>query len=82
LTYVRRCPPCRGFTPILAEFYEQLKGEDGHDDALEIIFASSDENLTSFNEYYQKMPWTAMPFEHRGLKNTLSQVRPHIFVID
>jgi thiol-disulfide isomerase/thioredoxin len=69
-----RCPPCRGFTPILAEFYEQLKGEDGHEDALEIIFVSSDENLPSFNDYYKKMPWTAMQFEQRGLKNSLSQV--------
>lgn len=51
-----------------------MKGEEGHDDALEIIFVSSDENHTTFNEYYKKMPWTAMPFEQRGLKNYLSQV--------
>lgn len=59
---------------MLAEFYEQLKGEDGHDDALEIVFVSSDENHTTFNDYYKKMPWTAMQFEQRGLKNYLSKV--------
>merc|ERR1712141_459329 len=31
------CPPCRGFTPILKDFYEEV-----HDKGVEIIFVSSD----------------------------------------
>ncbi|KAJ1418072.1 thioredoxin-like protein, partial [Ochromonadaceae sp. CCMP2298] len=63
------CPPCRGFTPVLAEFYEQLKEEDA--DALEIVFASSDQDDASFGTYFGSMPWTAMPFGSAG-KDALS----------
>ncbi len=35
------CPPCRGFTPILKEYYEALKAQRSD---FEIIFVSSDEN--------------------------------------
>jgi len=33
------CPPCRGFTPVLAEFYSDLVGAG---EAFEVIFVSSD----------------------------------------
>eukprot|EP01040_Poterioochromonas_malhamensis_P005615 gene5615-6034_t len=56
------CPPCRGFTPVLAEFYDQLKEEDGNEDSLEIIFVSSDHDQSAFDEYYGSMPWTSVPF--------------------
>eukprot|EP01040_Poterioochromonas_malhamensis_P009455 gene9455-10267_t len=56
------CPPCREFSPILAEFYDQLKEEAGHEDSLEIIFVSSDCNQSSFDEYYGSMPWSAVPY--------------------
>jgi hypothetical protein len=36
----------------LAEFYEQLKEED--EDALEIVFASADNDQESFDGYYGK----------------------------
>ena len=36
-------------TKVLAEFYEQLKEED--ENALEIIFASSDQDQVAFDEY-------------------------------
>ena len=31
------CPPCRAFTPLLKDFYEEVEGE-----GVEIIFVSSD----------------------------------------
>ena len=55
------CPPCRGFTPKLVEFYNKRK-ELGHDD-FEIIFASSDQDNGQFNEYFGEMPWLAFPFK-------------------
>ena len=64
------CPPCRGFTPVLSEFYELVKEEDA--DALEIIFASSDSDEPSFNGYYGDMPWTAIPFSS-DVKDALGQ---------
>jgi len=68
------CPPCRGFTPLLAEFYEMLQSEDGNEDSLEIIFASSDKDETEFDAYYKKMPWLSLPFAQRGVKDALSQL--------
>merc|ERR1712072_1280543 len=61
------CPPCRGFTPKLAQFYK-----DGLKDKMEIVFVSSDRDQASFNEYFNEMPWLAMPFEKRAEKDDLS----------
>ena len=54
------CPPCRQFTPILADFYKEVQGS--HPNDLEIIFVSSDSNPAQFEEYFKTMPWTAVPF--------------------
>jgi len=62
------CPPCRGFTPKLADFY---KG--GLKDKMEIIFVSSDRDQQSFDEYSGEMPWLALPFERRAEKDALSK---------
>jgi len=61
------CPPCRGFTPKLAEWYEA-----GLKDKMEIIFVSSDRDEASFNDYFKEMPWMALPFDKREAKEVLS----------
>merc|ERR1712070_194960 len=61
------CPPCRGFTPKLAEFYK-----DGLKDKMEIFFVSSDRDQASFDEYFAEMPWQALPYEKRSEKTFLS----------
>merc|ERR1719163_1455089 len=63
------CPPCRGFTPKLAEFYQ-----DGLKDKMEIFFVSSDRDQKAFDEYFAEMPWQALPFEKRAEKGTLSDM--------
>jgi nucleoredoxin len=62
------CPPCRGFTPKLAEFYK-----DGLKDKMEIFFVSSDRDQKSFDEYFAEMPWQALPYEKREEKTKLSE---------
>jgi len=63
------CPPCKGFTPVLAKAYtDHLKAK-----GLEIIFASSDRDAEQFNEYYGEMPWVALPYSHSVTKNKLSK---------
>jgi len=63
------CPPCRGFTPKLAEFYkENLKAL-----GLEVVFLSSDRDEAAFKEYFGEMPWLALPFEDRERKEALSK---------
>merc|ERR1712124_55295 len=50
------CPPCRGFTPKLAEWYSASLKAKG----LEVVFVSSDNDEHSFKEYFKEMPWLAL----------------------
>ncbi|EER11108.1 thioredoxin, putative [Perkinsus marinus ATCC 50983] len=56
------CPPCRKFTPILKEFYEDVKEED--EDKLEIIFVSSDKSEEEQVEYHKQDhgEWLRVPY--------------------
>ena len=61
------CPPCRGFTPKLAEWYNNFK-KLPNGDKLEIVFVSSDRDEKTFKEYYAEMPWLALPYADRDKK--------------
>ena len=61
------CPPCRAFTPKLAEWYTRLT-TGPLKEKLEIVFLSSDRNEDSFDSYFDEMPWLAMPFHEREHK--------------
>lgn len=64
------CPPCRGFTPQLAEWYQKdLKAK-----GLEIVFASSDKEANAFKEYFAEMPWLALDYSDRKAKEQLSNM--------
>jgi len=43
------CPPCRGFTPMLKDFYEEVS-----DDGVEIVFVSSDRDVESMVNYMKE----------------------------
>ena len=61
------CPPCKQFTPLLSEWYENFKaGPNG--DKLEIIFVSSDKNEMDFVKYFLTMSWAALPYVERERK--------------
>jgi len=63
------CPPCRGFTPQLADWYKKdLSGK-----GLEIVFVSSDKDEGAFGEYYGEQPWLALPFSNREKKDELNK---------
>eukprot|EP01024_Parvocaulis_polyphysoides_P041759 TRINITY_DN38316_c1_g6_i1.p1 TRINITY_DN38316_c1_g6~~TRINITY_DN38316_c1_g6_i1.p1 ORF type:complete len:318 (-),score=39.01 TRINITY_DN38316_c1_g6_i1:212-1165(-) len=53
------CPPCRRFTPKLAEFYKALKQERND---FEIIYVSQDRDEQQFKEYLSEMPWWSVPY--------------------
>ena len=61
------CPPCRGFTPVLAKTYSEYSEGD-----VEIVFVSSDQEESGFNSYFGEMPWVALPFKEKEKKNSLS----------
>ena len=77
------CPPCRNFTPMLKNFYNQLK-EMGA--SFEIVFVSSDQDDNKFNEYYSTMPWLAVPFGDDRIKKlkTAAQIQgiPTLIFVD
>ncbi len=58
------CPPCRAFTPQLAEFYNKHKESK----SLEIIFCSADSDAAAFKEYFASMPWLAFSFADEETK--------------
>ncbi|KAK4842012.1 hypothetical protein QYF36_014231 [Acer negundo] len=77
------CGPCRRFTPTLVEVYNELSPTSD----FEVIFVSRDKDDTSFNEYFSKMPWLAIPFsdsETRDHLNALFKVRgiPNLVLLD
>jgi nucleoredoxin len=53
------CPPCRAFTPVLAEWYNSEKKPDNMD----IVFVSADRSKAEFNDYFATMPFKALPFD-------------------
>ena len=58
------CPPCRNFTPMLAQFYDEVN-KDGAKN-LQIVFVTSDKDDAAFKGYYETMPWVAVPFENEA----------------
>merc|ERR1711988_1708217 len=78
------CPPCRGFTPVLAEKYKELQGAGKK---FEIVFASSDKSEDQFKDYYSEMPWLGLPYSERDLKAELAAEHncrgiPYLVIID
>lgn len=57
------CPPCRGFTPKLVEFYN---AQEGKKKDFEIIYVSSDNSEAQMEEYIKedKMPWPAIAYRN------------------
>eukprot|EP00759_Apiculatamorpha_spiralis_P007011 PhF_6_TR14171/c0_g1_i2/m.22677/K17609/NXN; nucleoredoxin len=63
------CPPCRAFTPLLANFYRKHAASKN----FEIVFVSLDQNEKEFNEYFAEHPWYAVPFSYRGALESIQQ---------
>ncbi|CCD62937.2 Thioredoxin domain-containing protein [Caenorhabditis elegans] len=61
------CPPCRGFTPILKDFYEEVNEE------FEIVFVSSDRSESDLKMYMKEChgDWYHIPHGN-GAKQKLS----------
>ncbi|KAL5557810.1 hypothetical protein UlMin_034021 [Ulmus minor] len=63
-------PPCRSFTEVLVDVYEQLKRNGS---SFEIVYVSSDEDMVTFNCYHARMPWLAIPFSDLETKKALNR---------
>ena len=58
------CPPCRQFTPMLADFYRAVRQRPlgALKSKLEVVFVSADRDAHAFAEYFAEQPWLAVPF--------------------
>jgi len=70
------CPPCRGFTPKLAQHYKTYK-ERGL--PLEIIFSTGDRSESEFKDYYKEMQdaggdWLAIPWANSAQRSDLDSL--------
>lgn len=68
------CGPCRGFTPLLIEFYTYLQEVVVPTHGIKIVFVSSDQDESQFQAYYSKMPFLALPFTNRDLAQQTKSV--------
>lgn len=78
------CPPCRGFTPKLGMFYDSVNATEKK---LEVVYISADRSEEQFNEYYEEMPWVAVPYSETARRNQLAQKFhiqgiPALFLVD
>ena len=65
------CPPCRAFTPVLAQFYADYKKLNPN---FEIIFVSSDKSEAEFWDYFaQHGDYLAADFNGKA-RSTLKQL--------
>lgn len=74
------CPPCRQFTPKLAQFYKKFKN------FVEVVFLSADHDEDGFASYFDSMPWKAVPFDDRGRDKLMGSFKvsgiPRLVVMD
>lgn len=62
------CPPCRQFTPALAQVYHQITNAGKR---FEVVFVSADKSEDDFVRYFGDMPWLALPYVERKIVNSL-----------
>merc|ERR1719265_2191028 len=70
------CPPCRGFTPVLAKHYKAYK-ERGL--PFEVLFSTGDRDEASFDAYYKEMiadggDWLAIPYAESDRRSALDDL--------
>lgn len=65
------CPPCRHFTPQLADLYRKYTSEGK---AFEIIYISGDRSQEEARAYYAEMPWKMLRFDAVDKRELLDEI--------
>lgn len=63
---MHNCPPCRAFTPVFAELYNEINA-DGK--VMEVVFCSGDKTQEEYDMYFGEQPWVALPRGDSRLMN-------------
>jgi thiol-disulfide isomerase/thioredoxin len=73
------CPPCRKFTPMLANWYKTVQSN------VEIVFLSADHDESGFQSYFGTHPWMAVDFEDDTREQLMAAIKvsgiPRLVVI-
>uniref|UniRef100_A0A7S0DVD4 Thioredoxin domain-containing protein n=1 Tax=Hanusia phi TaxID=3032 RepID=A0A7S0DVD4_9CRYP len=64
------CSACKRFTPTLVDAYSQLRSQGKK---MEVVFLSGDRTETDFTKYFHQMPWVALPFAQRDIKEAIER---------
>ena len=64
------CPPCRKFTPILKDIYEEV---NENEKTIEVIYVSSDKSEEEMISYHQEShgDWLRVPYDQVTLRESL-----------
>ena len=62
------CPPCRTFTPKLMSLYKTYNSSQK---SFEIVFVSYDRDSETMHNYFEEMPWAAVPYSDKNLRESL-----------
>lgn len=63
------CPPCRKFTPMLANWYRTVR------DHVEIVFLSADHDEDGFSSYFKSHPWMAVDFDDDARESLMAAIK-------
>ena len=66
------CPPCRGFTPVLKKFYDEVKNS-----GVEIIFVSADQSHNDMISYMKESHGEVLILDI--ITNFLKKINPKIY---
>ena len=64
------CPPCRTFTPVLGQVYEKINASKKQ---MEIVYVTFDRDEDEFNEYFQTMPFLAIPWADEERRDKIDE---------
>lgn len=73
------CPPCRKFTPMLANWYKTAQN------SVEIVFLSADHDENGFRSYFATHPWMAVDYDNDTREQLMAAIKvtgiPRLVVI-
>ena len=76
------CPPCREFTPLLAELYHECNESEK---TFEVVFFSGDATKDLYTSYVPDHPWLVMPYQDARIKAAAVEFKvkgmPHLVVL-
>ncbi|EKX37358.1 hypothetical protein GUITHDRAFT_57835, partial [Guillardia theta CCMP2712] len=68
------CTPCKCFTPSLIDVYSRMNSQGKK---MEVILISGDRTERDFQHYFHQMPWLALPFSQRDIKEAIEREIGH-----